>query len=103
MKIKRTGTTIPVVTNQSQQLKDQPVALKNGIKTESGKIYYYVNDIIQKGFKTVNHKTYYFDTRTGVEAKGLKRINKKYYYFNTRTGVKFKGHKIVNYKKYNFR
>lgn len=42
------------------------------------------------GFKTVNGKTYYYDSN-GKKHKGWLTLNGKKYYFNTKTGVQLKG------------
>ena len=55
---------------------------KNGLVTENGKTYYYVNGVKQTGIKTVNGKTYYFSAKDGSMLKGgwVNAGGGKYYY-----------------------
>ncbi len=73
---------------------------KNGILTENGKIYYYINDVKQTGWQTVGGKKYYFGTDYAAKT-GLQTISSKVYYFDT-NGVMQIGLKTVSGKVYYF-
>ena len=91
-----------------------PKLVKNGFVKENGKYYYYVNGVMQKGWRDIRRgdgKTYkhYFDSN-GVMASGWKSINNsngvpyKYYFASNgcmRTGWQsIKNSKGVAYKYY---
>ncbi len=76
------------------------VTKKNGILTENGKIYYYINDVKQTGWQTVSGKKYYFGSDYAAKT-GLQTISNKKYYFNT-SGVMLTGWQTISSKKYYF-
>ncbi len=65
------------------------------------KNYYYINSVVQKGFKKIDGKNYYFDKNSGKKVTGLKKIKKSYYYFNSK-GVMQVGWKEIKNNKYYF-
>ncbi len=54
---------------------------KNGWKKESGKWYYYTNNVAAKGWKKLGSVWYYFNA-SGVMQTGWQKLGGKWYYFN---------------------
>ena len=73
--------------------------VKNGLKKEGGKYYYYVNGKkVKNQWKLVGNKWYYFDAN-GVGCIGWKQIGGKWYYFNSDASMRT-GWLTYNNKKY---
>ncbi len=75
--------------------------VKNGLIDENGNTYYYVNDVKQSGWQTVDGNTYYFDPKSKAMYKGKKTIDKKTYYFDAK-GVRKTGLITISGSKYYF-
>lgn len=68
-------------------------AKKNGMLTENGKTYYYVNGVKQKGLQTVNKAKFYFSAKDGHMLTGLVKVDKAGHlcYFSAKTGKMLTG------------
>ncbi|GAB6093637.1 glucosaminidase domain-containing protein [Furfurilactobacillus curtus] len=60
------ATSVPsqVASAQTYSFMAARSAVKNGLQTENGNTYYYINGVRQSGTQVVNGKTYYFDPAT---------------------------------------
>ncbi|MFV0529122.1 MAG: hypothetical protein ACK5MN_10440 [Lachnospiraceae bacterium] len=83
-------------------------AVKNGWKTESGKVYYYKNNVKLTGFQTISGKKYYFSKASATKGQmltGFQTISGKKYYFSKASktqGQMLTGFQTISSKKYYF-
>lgn len=74
---------------------------KKGLYTIAGDTYLLYNDgKLGRGFKTINNKLYYFNSKGKSISKGLINYNGYYYYIKDYKLIK--GFYVINYKKYYF-
>ncbi len=75
--------------------------IKNGWVEENNNTYYYVNNKLTTGFKTIDKKIYYFDSKGVLRKNKFGKINGKYYN-STVDGSLSIGWTTINGSKYYF-
>ncbi len=95
LKIRKCSVCGEIVETQTIQK-----LVRNGFITEDNKTYYYVNDVMQKGLKTIDGKIYYFGSDGAMYKSRLISVSGKKYYLG-KDGVAYKSKLIsVDGKKY---
>ena len=56
--------------------------IKNGWVRDNDNVYYYINDVITKGWKYIENQWFYFHEETGVMQTGWSEIEGKWYLFS---------------------
>ncbi|WP_369901213.1 C39 family peptidase [Bacillus manliponensis] len=62
--------------------KDIEESIKNGWIQENGSIYYYINNVVQKDWKYIEEKWFYFHEETGVMQTGWHKDGTSWYYLD---------------------
>lgn len=92
------STTGYMVTDSTYKLggyirefnQDHTVKPLNGLQTNAGELYYYVNGVVQTGWQTIDGVTYYFRASDNVYGRAATKwmyIGNKVYYFYASTSA----------------